>query len=35
VDIIIETPERFRDLKDKWFLVHSKIARLGEVVYEK
>lgn len=35
VDIIVETPERFRDLKDKWFLIHSKIARFGEVIYEK
>ncbi|MBU1261641.1 nucleotidyltransferase domain-containing protein [bacterium] len=35
VDIIVETPERFNDLKDKWFLVYSEIAKFGEVVYEK
>ena len=35
VDLIIETPERFSELKDKWFLVYSEIAKYGSVVYEK
>jgi len=35
VDVIVETPEQFNKLKDKWFLVYSEIARHGRVVYEK
>jgi len=35
VDVIVETPERFDQLKDKWFLIHSDIAKYGRVVYEK
>ena len=35
VDVIIETPRRFDELKDKWFLIYSKIADSGSVVYEK
>lgn len=35
VDIIVESPERFNELKDKWFLVHSEIAKHGMVIYEK
>ncbi|MBU0600690.1 nucleotidyltransferase domain-containing protein [bacterium] len=35
VDVIIETPEKFKELKDKWFLVHSEIAKFGRVVYER
>ena len=35
VDVIVETPEKFEELKDKWFLVHSDIAGSGRVIYEK
>ncbi len=35
VDIIVETPDKFNELRNKWFLVHSEIARSGNVVYEK
>ncbi len=35
VDIIIETPRKFNELKNKWFLVHSEIAKHGRVIYEK
>ena len=35
VDVIVETPEEFDALKDKWFLIYSQIARFGRVVYEK
>ncbi|HID98531.1 MAG TPA: nucleotidyltransferase domain-containing protein [Thermodesulfobacteriaceae bacterium] len=35
VDVIVETPEKFNKLKDKWFLVYSEIAKHGRVIYEK
>lgn len=35
VDVIVETPERFNELKDKWFLIHGEIAKSGSLVYEK
>lgn len=35
VDVIVETPDKFDRLKDKWFLVYSEIAKFGRVVYEK
>jgi hypothetical protein len=35
VDVIIETPDKFNELKDKWFLVYSEIAKFGRVIYEK
>jgi len=35
VDVIVETPERFNALKNKWFLIYSDIASSGCVVYEK
>lgn len=35
VDVIVETPEKFNELKDKWFLVYNEIAKSGRVVYEK
>lgn len=35
VDVIVETPERFNGLKDKWFLVYGEIAKTGSVLYEK
>jgi predicted nucleotidyltransferase len=35
VDVIVETPEKFNELKDKWFLIHGEIARSGSLVYEK
>ena len=35
VDVIVETPEKFNMLKDKWFLVYREIDKTGIVVYEK
>lgn len=35
VDVIVETPEKFNELKDKWFLVYGEIAKSGSLVYEK
>lgn len=35
VDIIVETPEKFEELKDSSFLVYKEIAENGKVVYEK
>ena len=35
VDVIVETPEKFNELKDKWFLVYGEIAKSGSVMYEK
>lgn len=35
VDVIVETPEKFNELKDKWFLIHGEIAKSGSLVYEK
>lgn len=35
VDIIVETPEKFDELEDKWFLVYSEIAKSGSIIYEK
>jgi len=35
VDIIVETPKRFNQLKDNPFLIYSDIAKYGRVIYEK
>ncbi|MGH7453572.1 MAG: nucleotidyltransferase domain-containing protein [bacterium] len=35
VDIIVETPERFDQLKDNRFLVYKDIAKHGQVIYER
>ena len=35
MDVIIETPDKFNELKDKWFLVYSEIAKFGREIYEK
>ena len=35
VDVIVETPEKFNELKDKWFLVYGEIAKSGSIMYEK
>lgn len=35
VDVIVETPERFNELKDNPFLIYNEIAKYGRVVYEK
>jgi predicted nucleotidyltransferase len=35
VDIIVETPERFEELKDNPFMVYKEISKYGRVVYEK
>lgn len=34
-DVIVETPEKFDELKDNPFMVYREIARDGKVVYEK
>jgi predicted nucleotidyltransferase len=35
VDIVVETPERFNELKDDPFLIYKEIAKDGKVIYEK
>jgi predicted nucleotidyltransferase len=35
VDIIVETPERFEELKDNPFMIYQEISKYGRVVYEK
>jgi len=35
VDIIVETPERFDQLKDNRFLIYKEIAKQGQVIYER
>jgi len=35
VDIIVETPERFDELKENRFLIYREIAKYGQAVYEK
>ena len=34
VDLIVETPERFNELKENKFLIYREIAK-GKVIYEK
>ena len=35
VDVIVETPESFDELKDDPFLIYKEIAKDGRVLYEK
>jgi predicted nucleotidyltransferase len=35
VDIIVETPERFEELKENPFMIYKEISKYGKVVYEK
>jgi len=35
VDVIVETPQRFDQLKDNRFLIYKEIANHGQVIYEK
>jgi predicted nucleotidyltransferase len=35
VDVIVETPERFEQLKDNRFLIYTEIAKHGQVIYER
>lgn len=35
VDIIVETPEKFEELKDNPFMIYKEISKSGKVVYEK
>ena len=35
IDIIVETTERFKKLKDNKFLIYREIARHGRTIYEK
>jgi len=35
VDIIVETPEKFEELKDNPFMIYKEISKSGKLVYEK
>lgn len=35
VDVIVETPDTFGELKDNPFLIYHDIALQGKVIYEK
>ena len=35
VDVIVETPDNFVELKSNPFLIYENIAKNGEVLYEK
>jgi len=35
VDVIVETPQRFDQLKNNRFLIYKEIAKHGQVIYEK
>src|SRR5436190_308775 len=35
VDLIVTTPRRFTQLKDKWFFIYRDIDRYGIIIYEK
>jgi predicted nucleotidyltransferase len=35
VDIIVETPDTYEELKDNPFLIYHDVARQGKVIYEK
>jgi len=35
VEVIVETPERFEQLKDNRFLIYQEIAKHGQVIYER
>jgi len=34
VDVVVETPERFDQLKDNRFMIYKEIAKHGQVIYE-
>ncbi|MBF0606028.1 MAG: nucleotidyltransferase domain-containing protein [Candidatus Magnetobacterium sp. LHC-1] len=35
VDLIVESPERFNELKDNPYMIYREIARYGKIVYER
>ncbi|MBF0317470.1 MAG: nucleotidyltransferase domain-containing protein [Nitrospirae bacterium] len=35
VDVIVETPERFDELKDNPYLIYKNISEEGKLLYEK
>jgi len=35
VDLIVESPEKFDELKNNPYMVYKEIARFGKVVYER
>lgn len=35
VDVIVETTERFEELKENKFLIYHEIAKYGRIIYEK
>jgi predicted nucleotidyltransferase len=35
VDVIVETPEHFEELKNNRFLIYKEIAKHGQVIYDR
>jgi predicted nucleotidyltransferase len=35
IDIIVNTPKQFEELKGKWYLIYHDIEQYGKVLYEK
>lgn len=35
VDVIVDTPEHFDQLKNNRFLIYKEIARQGQIIYER
>ncbi|MBF0338901.1 MAG: nucleotidyltransferase domain-containing protein [Nitrospirae bacterium] len=35
VDLIVESPERFNELKDNPYMIYKEIAKSGKIVYER
>ena len=35
IDILVQTPSRFDELKKKWYLVYSDIEEQGKTLYER
>jgi uncharacterized protein len=35
IDVVVQTPDRFDELKDDQYLVYKQIAKDGVVIYEK
>lgn len=35
IDLIVDTPERFEELKTNCYLIYHEIARSGRVIYER
>ncbi len=35
IDVLVQSPERFQALKDRWDLIYHDIHREGRVIYER